>query len=136
MRHYDIELDSNISDNFSDSNNNYYSPFVATAKRLGFVTGVSNNRFLPGNNITRQDMFVIIYRIMDKLGQLPPIDENNGNKFEDYEDIDQIGSHAVEAIKHFVESGTIKGRNGKIVPRGYARRAEAAQVLYNIVKMK
>ena len=131
MNSYGIELDSDITGNFSDAGDKYYTKYLGTAKRLGLVTGVGNNLYLPSATISRQDMFVILYRILDKLGELP---EGNGRKtLEDFNDVADIADYAKEAIKLFVETGTIQGDGKKLTPKATSTRAQAVQVLYNLL---
>ena len=134
MNSYDIEPDSQVTDNFSDAGNRYYTDYLGTAKRLGLVLGVGNNCYLPENKITRQEMFVILYRIMDTLGKLPDSNGNSVKELEEFSDINEIDGYAMEAIRSFVESGIVQGDNNRLRPKSTATRAEAAQIIYNIIK--
>ena len=69
MRAYGIQADQRSTDNFSDAGNAYYTNYLAVAKRLGITTGVGNNKFAPDNEISRQDMFTLLYRTLDILGE-------------------------------------------------------------------
>jgi hypothetical protein len=71
MRAYDIKPDKEISVNFSDAGDKYYTEYLGTAKRLGLVLGVGDNKYAPELTICRQDMFVILYRILEQIGELP-----------------------------------------------------------------
>jgi len=136
MNTYGIEPDANVTDNFSDAGNRYYTKYLATAKKLGLVFGTGNNLYLPENNITRQDMFVVIYRVLMKLDKLP---KNTGSAkiaFEKFMDTHEISSYATEALKYFVNTGIVQGDNNKLKPKAMATRSEAAQVLYNIIISK
>lgn len=133
MNSFGIEPDSHVVDNFSDAGNRYYTKYLGTAKRLGLVLGVGNNLYLPERNITRQDMFVVLYRVLDKLEKLSPNMEDGQKKFEEFSDIDEIDAYAIEALKSFVNAGIVRGNNNKLKPKAMATRAESAQVLYNII---
>ncbi len=133
MNTYGIEPDANVIDNFSDAGNRYYTKYLGTAKRLGLVYGTGNNLYLPESSITRQDMFVIIYRVLNKLGKLPTSTESGKTAFEKFTDIHEINSYAIEALKYFVNTGIVQGYNNKLNPKAMATRAESAQVLYNII---
>src|SRR5690554_8046038 len=71
MNAFGIELDEEIADNFTDAGNKYYTHYLGTAKRLGLVTGVGNEEYKPEAKISRQDMFVILHRILNQLNELP-----------------------------------------------------------------
>jgi len=131
MNAYGIEPEEGITDNFSDAGNKYYTPYLATARKLGLVKGVGNNLYLPEVPITRQDMFVIIYNILGMLDRLP--DKTGVRTLADFSDADEISGYAAEALKTFVESGRIQGYGGRLHPKSTATRAEAAQILYNLL---
>jgi len=130
MRSYNFEIKSNLNDNFTDAGNKYYSDYLATAKEIGIVSGVGNNMFLPENNVTREDMMVILYRILLKINKLPDEKDYEFNKFND---INEINSYALEAMEVFVKSGKIKGNNNLLMPKNNSLRSEAAQFLFNLI---
>ncbi|WP_127490748.1 S-layer homology domain-containing protein [Paenibacillus glycanilyticus] len=132
MRTYGIEVDASATTNFADAGNTYYTAYLGSAKQLGLVTGVGNNRFEPGASISRQDMVVMIYNVLDKMGELPSA-LTGGKTINDYNDSAEIAAYASKAMKVFAEAGFIAGSNGKLMPQGFSTRAETAQILYNIM---
>jgi hypothetical protein len=131
MRAYDIKPDTNISDNFDDAGATYYTGYLAAAKRLGISTGVGNNLFAPGKDITRQEMFTLLYRALKIIGMLPA---NGGGKLvSSFSDAGDIQPWARVAIAHLAETGTITGSGGKLHPNKATTRAEIAQVLFNLL---
>jgi hypothetical protein len=132
MRAYNIEPDETVTDNFVDAGDKYYTPYLGTAKRMGLVLGIGDNKYAPEENITRQDMFVILYRILDKLNELPV--SKSERSFESFNDTYKVADYAKEAMKLFVETGIVSG-DGKnnLIPRDTSTRAQAAQVLYNLL---
>ncbi len=133
MKSYGIELDDHIRDNFADAGHRYYSQYLATAKGLGLVSGVGDNLFLPEEAISRQDMMVILYSVLEKLQSLPS-KSSVEKTFNQYMDWAHVAPYAIEAVKLFVESGIIKGDGENIRPRDYTSRAETAQVLYKLLE--
>lgn len=131
MRAYGIEPDTNSTDNFSDAGNTYYTGYLAAAKRLGITTGVGNNQYAPENEITRQEMFTLLYNALKVIGQLPQ--GSSGKTLSDYTDAGQIDSWANDAMTLLVETGTVGGNNGALTPLSTTSRAEMAQVLYNLL---
>jgi hypothetical protein len=131
MRSYGIALNTANADNFADAGNKYYTSYLATAKQLGLVMGIGGNRYAPEKYISRQDMFVILYRALDVLGELP--EGASGRKLESFADIGSISGYAREAMKLFVETGIVKGDGVNLTPREISSRAQAAQVLYNLI---
>ena len=132
MNAFGITLEEEISDNFADAGNNYYTKYLGTAKKMGLVSGTGGNMFAPESLITRQDMTVILYRISDKLGRLPESAE--AAVFDEFMDKEEIADYAKEAMKTFVESKIISGYDNRLHPLGLTTRAQAAQILYNMLK--
>ena len=131
MRDYGIVPDENPADNFADAGNTYYTGYLATAKRLGISAGIGDNQYAPGREITRQEMFTLLYNALKVIEQLPQAD--SGKTISDFTDAGQISPWATEAMTLFVETGTISGSDGKLNPSSTTTRAEMAQVLYNLL---
>ncbi len=131
MRAYGISADENAKDNFSDAGNTYYTDYLATAKKLGLSAGVGDNKFAPEKEMTRQEMFTLLYNTLKQIGGLP--EGTTERTLTSYNDANDIASWAPEAIKQFVATGTISGNGGKLAPTGSATRAETAQILYNLM---
>jgi len=129
MRAYDIAPDANPTDNFADAGNTYYTNYLAAAKRLGISAGVGNNMYAPGREITRQEMFTLLYNALNVIGQLPQ--GNSGKTLADFSDAGNIASWAKDALTLLVKTGTVSGSDGKLSPTDTTTRAVMAQVLYN-----
>jgi hypothetical protein len=131
MRTYGIDPDTNPADNFSDAGDTYYTGYLAAAKRLGISSGVGNNMFAPGKEITRQEMFTMLYNTLKVIRQLPQGD--SGKTLLDFSDASEIASWAEEAMTILVETGLIRGSGGMLAPTSTATRAEMAQLMYNLL---
>lgn len=131
MRAYGIEPDANLTDNFSDGGNDYYTGYLATAKRLGLSAGVGNNLYVPDKKITRQEMFTLLYNALKASGQLPGSD--SGKVLSDYADAGKIDAWAKESMSLLVKAGIVGGNNGVLSPLNTTTRAEMAQVLFNLL---
>jgi hypothetical protein len=130
MKSYDIEVDKEVKDNFADAGNKYYTDYLGTAKYLGLVSGMGDNKYMPEATISRQDMLVILYRLLNTLGELPVAKTGTFDSFCDTKD---ISGYAKDTMKLFVEAGIVLGSNEKLSPKVNTSRAEAAQVLYNLL---
>ena len=87
--------------------------------------------FAPEKEITRQEMFTLLYNALKVIRQLP---QGDSDKTLDYfSDAGQIDSWAKEAMTLMVKTGTIGGSAGKLNPTSTTTRAEMAQVLYNLL---
>ena len=131
MRAYGISPDENLKDNFSDAGNTYYTGYLAAAKRLGLSKGIGNNMFGPEIEISRQELFTLLYNVLKETGNLPGSDV--GKDINSFNDADQVASYAKEAITFLVRTGIVQGYNNELNPRGKAERAEAVQLLYNLM---
>jgi alpha-tubulin suppressor-like RCC1 family protein len=131
MRAYAIAPDLNPQDNFADAGSAYYTSYLAAAKRLGISAGVGDNMFAPEKEITRQEMFTLLYNALKAIGQLPQND--SGKVLSDFSDAEQIDAWAKDALNLLVRAGIIGGSNGKLSPLNTTTRVEMAQVLYNLL---
>lgn len=131
MKAYGITPDAYPKINFADAGATYYTGYLAAAKRLSISSGVGNNMFVPEKEITRQEMFVLLYNVLKAISKLPQ--GNSGKSLSAFNDVGEIASWAKEAIKLLVETGTISGNGGKLSPTSTTTRAEMAQILYNLL---
>lgn len=103
---------------------------VSSACELGVIFGLDENKFGTGQSITRQDMAVIAYRASKIAGYtFDEADELNFN------DKDNISDYAKESVSAMSAEGIINGYpDGSFGPSLIATRAQAAQIIYSIVK--
>jgi hypothetical protein len=69
---------------------------------------------------------------MDTLDRLPKVPEG-GKTVESFSDAGEISDYAYQTLKMFVQSGLIKGNGNRLTPKATTIRAEAAQILFNIL---
>lgn len=131
MRAYGLEQDTDLSNNFADAGNTYYSGYLAAAKKLGITSGVGNNQFAPGKQITRQEMVTLLYNALKGIDRLPEGTENSS--LSAFRDASRIAFWAKDAMTLFVETGTVSGSGGKLSPSNTTTRTEMAQVFYNLL---
>ena len=131
LRAYSISADVNPKDNFADAGNTYYTNYLAAAKRLGISGGVGNNLFAPEKEITRQEMFTLLYNALKVIDMLPEI--TSVKALSDFSDTGDIASWAKDAMTLFVKTGTVTGNSGKLSPTDTTTRAEMVQVLYRLL---
>ena len=135
MKAYSIDPDKSVTENFSDAGSTYYTSYLATARRLGISSGVGNNMYAPGNEITRQEMFTLLYNVLKFIAQLPQgakLNGSSGKSLSCFSDAGQIASWAKDAVTLLVETGTIGGNDGMLTPTSTTTRAEMVQVVYNL----
>ena len=120
----------NAKSNFSDVKSGaWYESYIASAYKNGLVSGVTENTFGVGKFITRQDMAVICYRVLEKKG-IP----SNERDFNGFQDEDTISDYAKEAVKELYILGMINGTgDGCFSPLLLATRAQSAVMIYNLL---
>lgn len=112
---------------FTDVGESWYTDAVYWAAEQGIVTGYGDGRYGPNDDITREQLAVILWRYAGspaaKDGVLP------------FADADKVSGYAVEALCWAKEQGIINGDgNGRLMPQGLTTRAQAAQMLMNFIQ--
>ena len=105
----------------------WYAPYVSAAMNAGIVFGNDNGEFMPASNITRQDMAVMICRAFNIT--YPGITEAV------FDDMNLVSDYAKESVFCLYKNSVISGKgNGLFAPVDNATRAEAAQIIYNVIE--
>lgn len=106
----------------------WYSNAVAWAEQKGYANGVGNGRFGLGNRITREEAVTFFYNYLKD--SVITVSED---VLSAYEDAENVSDWAIESMKWAVSSAVVKGNDDKLDPKGHLTRAQAAQMIYNIV---
>lgn len=127
-----LELNLTMSDTvFSDVEEDaWYKEYISTAAEKGIVNGIDTNRFGVGEVITRQDMAVMLYRAVnnDSYVEIYPVTTEVN-----YTDLDDVADYAQEAVTAMCKAKILNGSDGMLLPNNNATRAEAAQIIYNLL---
>ncbi len=124
-------LDETAFVEFNDVDSSaWYYPYVASAYKSLLVSGVGNDKFGIGDNITRQDMAVIAYRILKSEGIAI-----NGEATEEFADYGEVAPYAKEAVSAMQKAGIMSGSgNNEFRPTAYATRAEVARIIVALLE--
>ncbi|MDY3929381.1 MAG: S-layer homology domain-containing protein [Clostridia bacterium] len=126
---YDKEAQTEFTDVDKDS---WYYSYIASAYKIGIVNGRENNTFGVGENITRQDMCVMLFRAAKAL----KVELKTGENVH-FEDEEYISDYAKQAVTELSSAGIINGvENGYFDFDGTATRAMAAVVTDRIMKYR
>ena len=91
------------------------------------VSGFGDGRFGPDNNITREQLALMLWRYAGS----PAV---SGGELR-FTDADQVSDWALEAVRWAVGNGIVSGHDdGRLAPQGLATRAQAAQMLKNFLE--
>ena len=122
------KIDGVLINEFSDvDENEWYAPYVGGAFTMGCIKG-ENGIFRPNDSITREDAAVIAYRF-----SADNITDNGTAHFADYNDIADYAKNAVNVLS---KAKIINGfTDGSFKPKANTTRAEAAKIIYEIMKV-
>ncbi|MBE6913284.1 MAG: hypothetical protein E7473_12255 [Ruminococcaceae bacterium] len=124
-----FKLESENNENFSDVvESDYFAKELAIARNTGIVNGIGDNKYLPRNTITRQDMMVMVYRALQKLN----VEFDIYNEPQ-YPDFDIVADYAKEAVFALTSAGIVNGKSNRIAPLEYTTRAEVAVLLKRVL---
>lgn len=102
----------------------WYSPYIAWASGAGYVTGYPDGTFLPDENITREDICVILARTAGAQDAPAP----------DFADSAEISDYAVFGVGLMRSMGIINGKeNNRFDPQAPATRAEVSKMISKMI---
>ncbi|MDR0446917.1 MAG: S-layer homology domain-containing protein, partial [Oscillospiraceae bacterium] len=111
--------------------NEWYSDAIVWASSSGIITGVGENKFAPEEDITREQLAVLLYRYEQLTGSIPPYTTPSIG----FADSDVIGDYARVAVDALTRQGIIKGKPGNLFdPKATATRAEVATLLHRFIQ--
>ena len=119
------EESSKISDFTDVSSNAWYRSDMAKALQAGYMKGTGANTMSPEVAITREQAFVMLYRLTYPKGK-------EGQKVADiskFSDAATISDYAREAISVLVAAGVISGEFNRLNPKKDISRAQAVLIL-------
>ena len=121
------EPEGTIENPFSDvADGQWYTDAVVWAAETGITVGTSADTFNPNDNVTREQMATVLYRVAE-YESLDPI-EVTGD-LSAFPDADEVAEFATEAMTWAVGQKIIAGVDGNLAPDGTATRAQVATVL-------
>lgn len=107
----------------------WYSKYVNIAYENGICNGVGNGNFGVGNEITRQDMAVMVHNLL-KSGN-----EAMNPLHTEFADDEDISDYAKPAVSSLSAMGIINGvGDNMFAPKDNATRAQAAVIIYAAYK--
>lgn len=109
----------------------WYADAAAAAYENGIVTGSGANKFEPSKLITREELAMIIARVYAK--QSGQAGSGTAADLQSFKDASAISSWAKAAVQTVIHEKLMIGSNNSFAPGNHTTRAEAAQVLYNLL---
>ena len=113
--------------NFADvPEGQWYSDAVAWAAENDIVSGVSENKFAPNEDITREQLALIIYR----YAKIQGFDVTETSNLEGFNDAKDVSDWALDAIKWANSVTLVNGTSETTLsPKDTATRAQVAAIL-------
>lgn len=108
----------------------WYAESISIAYKAGIVSGRSATKFEPAAQITREEITVMLMKAYElKNGKVTVASTDVA-----FKDMKQVSSWAAASVKGAASLGLVQGQNeGLFAPKGIASRAEATQVIYNLI---
>ena len=121
-------MDKNSKVEFEDvEKGQWFYPYVASMVKKGYIVGDELGLFYPNAHISRQDMAVILYRVLQGKNLVPLI-----NTLEvKFDDFDSVAAYAQNSVSYMSNMELINGSDGLFRPKNTSTRAEAAQIIFN-----
>ncbi len=108
----------------------WYVQGIAWCAKTGIVKGNGSGMFFPQDNITRQDLAVMLYRYAEYRG----MDLSAAAELT-FADAGAVSGYAMEAMEWACGSALIQGKGAnQLDPLGQATRAEAAAILERFIQ--
>ena len=125
--------DKNMATMFKDVNPGaWYTPAVKWASEVGIVSGMGNGTFAPEQNVTREQMCVMLVNYIEKCQGKEVKTTNSALVFADDS---AISSWAKSAVYKCADAGLVKGvGDRKFAPQSFAARSHAATLFTNFHK--
>lgn len=130
----DVTYEQQFSDVAEDK---WFADAVTWAKQEGIAAGNPNGTFGVADDITREQLVVMLYQYAIKSGMADA--EAVTGDLSEYADLNMVSTWAVDALKWGVEEGIIAGKTQdgeKILdPKGSTARGECATMMMRYVEL-
>ncbi|MGO4495174.1 S-layer homology domain-containing protein [Paenibacillus sp. 2RAB27] len=129
-RIFDINGGANQSVALNDIDSHWAKDAIEKLASAGVIAGYGDGTFKPDKTISREEMVIILSRIVDFSNV--DMDASKGN----FADIASASSYAANLIKDAAEAGIISGKgNALFDPQGNSTRAEALTIILNALNL-
>ena len=121
-----LSLSPVFENQFGDVNEgDWFYKYINAVGSKGIVTGY-DGIFNPNAPISRQDMAVMVYRMLESA--------KFDAEYSEFKDHNSISNYAVDAVYTLQNMDVISGSDGYFAPKSNATRAEAVKILSNALK--
>ena len=130
-----LGLAQGTAGDFEDvSAGSWYAGYIATAYKYGIVKGVSATEFNPEGTITKQEAAVMTARAAALCGLDTQMHENAvRDMLAQFDDTAAVADWAKDALAFCYQEGILSQQELEIAPDTLIKRAQIAQMLYNML---
>lgn len=127
--------DENATASFTDVKENDWSyKYIASALKEGVANGKSVTYFGADENITREEMAVMLTGVIYRLSLHEEMEERMSSETK-FTDASQISHFALQAVTILNSEGLLNGyEDGTFKPKNNSTRAEATYLIYSVYK--
>ena len=108
----------------------YYYNAVRWASSAGVVSGYADGRFGPNDNVTREQLAVMLANYSARVAGKPAA--GSASDYASMGDHAKVSRWAVSAVGWCFRNKILSGSKGNVVPQGTAARAEAAKMVVGL----
>jgi hypothetical protein len=128
--------EDNVSANFSDvAASDWYAGAIGVAVKEGLVTGFKDGTFAPNEEITREQMAVMVSRALKVASKDVDVEGKQAELLGKFVDQASISAWAQTSVAQTIEAGIITGMTSDTFsPNENANRAQAAVMLKRLLQ--
>jgi trimeric autotransporter adhesin len=110
--------------------------YIGAAAKAGIITGNTDGTFRPNDNITREQLAIMIIRAMEYTKNPITLSGSTSSALSAFKDRGKIQNASAEFVAKAVQEGIILGMTTtEFQPQGNATRAQAAVMLQRMLGM-
>lgn len=109
----------------------WYAEAVNWAVANGIAKGVSEERFNPNANITREEIAVMLKKFSEYEGSNSESNVKIPKAYSEFSDVSKVSAWAAESMEWAVNRGFIRGTKIGLEPQALVTRAQVVQLMYN-----
>ncbi|NQX44382.1 endo-1,4-beta-xylanase [Paenibacillus tritici] len=130
---FDLQTAAGAPDFKDVSKDSPYAEAIGIAGALGIVKGRADGLYSPSDTLSRQEMALMIYRVV----QLQQIGlKSDSPAVQGFKDMNLLTGEASAAVEKLRSAGVIQGaQNGYFLPKGRMTKEQAAVVVYRIISL-
>jgi len=108
----------------------WYTDYMLKAKDLGLITADAKGQFYPLENISREDMAVIIAKAHALMNETDLDSQTTRVRFKD---ASEISPSKLKYVSYVQENGIVFGFNNAFMPKLEVSRAEASSIIKQMI---